>query len=112
MGSYQTSMITMTNPDMFSYVGVFSGFMSFPRPDGSKEAHLEILEDAEKFNSSFKVFYRAMGTEDNYFDSFARDDEMLKGKPLNITRKTFPGGHDWSVWRRCIHDFLPRIFKD
>ena len=30
---------------------------------------------------------------------------------LNITRRTFPGGHDWSVWRRCIHDFLPMIFK-
>lgn len=112
MGSYQTSQVTMSHPDLFSYVGVFSGFMSFPRPDGSKEQHLEILEDAEKFNSSYKVFYRAMGTEDNYFASFEHDDEMLKDKPLNITRRTFPGGHDWSVWRRCIHDFLPMIFKD
>ena len=112
MGSYQTSMVTMSNPDMFSYVGVFSGFMSFPRPDGSKEQHLELLEDAEKFNSSFKVFYRAMGTEDNYFDSFERDDKMLEGKPLNIIRETFPGTHDWSVWRRCIHSFFPRLFKD
>ncbi|MBP5222108.1 MAG: enterochelin esterase [Lachnospiraceae bacterium] len=111
MGSYQTSQITMLNPEMFGYVGVFSGFMSFPF-NGIPEKHLEILEDAGKFNSSYRVFYRAMGTEDNYFDSFASDDEMLKDKPLHITRKTFPGGHDWSVWRRCIHDFLPMIFKE
>lgn len=111
MGSYQTSQVTMSNPDLFSHVGVFSGFMSFPFA-GGPETHLEILNDSEKFNSSFTVFYRAMGTEDNYFDSFERDDEMLKDKPLNIIRKTFPGEHDWSVWRRCIHDFLPMLFQD
>ncbi|MBR4781240.1 MAG: enterochelin esterase [Lachnospiraceae bacterium] len=112
MGSYQTSMVTMSNPDLFGYVGVFSGFMSFPRPDGAKEPHLDLIEDKEKFNSSFKVFYRAMGTEDNYFKSFEHDDQMLEGKGLNIIRELFPGHHDWSVWRRCIHSFFPRIFKD
>ncbi|MBR4084834.1 MAG: enterochelin esterase [Lachnospiraceae bacterium] len=110
MGSYQTSIVTMSNPDLFGYAGVFSGFMSMAF-GGNPEPHLEILEDSEKFNDSFKVFYRAMGTEDTYFQNFEKDDKMLEGKPLNITRKTFPGGHDWSVWRRCIHDFLPMIFK-
>ena len=110
MGSYQTSIVTMSNPDLFSYVGVFSGFMSMAF-GGHPEPHLNLLEDSEKFNSSFKVFYRAMGTEDTYFQNFEKDDKMLEGKPLNIIRKTFPGGHDWSVWRRCIHDFLPMAFK-
>jgi len=110
MGSYQTSIVTMSNPDLFGYAGVFSGFMSMAF-GGNPEPHLEILEDSEKFNDSFKVFYRAMGTEDTYFQNFEKDDKMLEGKPLNITRKTFSGGHDWSVWRRCIHDFLPMIFK-
>ena len=110
MGSYQTSIVTMSNPDLFSYVGVFSGFMSMAF-GGNPEPHLDLLEDSEKFNESFKVFYRAMGTEDTYFQNFEKDDKMLEGKPLNIIRKTFPGGHDWSVWRRCIHDFLPMIFK-
>lgn len=110
MGSYQTSIVTMSNPDLFSYVGVFSGFMSMAF-GGNPEPHLDLLEDSQKFNESFKVFYRAMGTEDTYFQNFEKDDKMLEGKPLNIIRKTFPGGHDWSVWRRCIHDFLPMIFK-
>jgi len=79
---------------------------------GQPETHLAILDDAEKFNESYKLFYRAMGTEDTYFQAFLDDDKMLEEKQqLNITRRTFPGGHDWSVWRRCIHDFLPLIFK-
>jgi enterochelin esterase-like enzyme len=110
MGSYQTSVVTMSNPDKFAYAGVFSGFISSPRAAGD-EPHLALLEDAEKFNASFRVFYRAMGTEDTYWASFDSDDKYLEGKPLNITRETFPGGHDWTVWRRCIRSFLPRIFK-
>ena len=111
MGSYQTSIVTLSNPHLFGYAGVFSGFLRFPRP-GSDEKHLALLDDSEAFNSSFRVFYRAMGTEDQFYQSFADDDEMLQEKPVRMIRRTFPGGHDWSVWRRCIHDFLPLIFQD
>lgn len=111
MGSYQTSRVTLTHPDLFGYAGLFSGFLRAPW--GSQpEPHLRLLDDPERFNASFRVFYRAMGTEDQFFDRFAEDDAMLKGRPLNLTRRTFPGGHDWSVWRRCIHDFLPMLFRD
>ncbi|MBO7662000.1 MAG: hypothetical protein J6U01_01355 [Clostridia bacterium] len=44
--------------------------------------------------------------------SFDKDDRFLENKGLNITRETFPGGHDWTVWRRCIRSFLPQIFRD
>ena len=111
MGSYQTSTITMSNPDKFAYAGVFSGFISFPRAIGPEE-HLKLLDDTEKFNSSFKVFYRAMGTDDGAYERFLADDKLIEGKELNIIRRTFPGEHDWTVWRRCIHEFLPLLFKD
>ena len=111
MGSYQTSVVTLSNPDKFAYAGVFSGFIRSPRAVG-EETHLRTLEDAEKFNASFRVFYRAMGTEDGAFPRFLEDDAMLEGKPLNIIRRTFPGEHDWTVWRRCIHEFLPMLFQE
>ena len=73
---------------------------------------VEFLKDPEKFNKEFKVFYRAMGTEDQYFNAFDGDDKFLEGKGLNMIRETYPGGHDWTVWRRCIHSFLPKIFQN
>ena len=110
MGSYQTSTTTLTHPELFGYAGLFSGFLSFPRA-AQPERHLEILDDPEAFNAAFRVFYRAMGTEDQFFASFTHDDELLGTKPgVKTIRRTFPGGHDWSVWRRCIRDFLPRLF--
>ena len=45
-------------------------------------------------------------------DSFAKDDAWLEGRGLNIIRETFPGGHDWTVWRRCIRSFLPLLFRE
>ena len=110
MGSFQTSIVTLTHPELFGYAGLFSGFLRSPRKE-TADQHLGLLDDGEKFAESFKLFYRAMGTEDTFFENFEKDDELLKTKPVEMVRKTFPGGHDWSVWRRCIHDFLPRLFQ-
>ena len=112
MGSFQTSIVTLSHPELFGYAGVFSGFLRAPWQPDAEQPHLKLLDEKEKFAESFRVFYRAMGTEDTYFDRFLADDDMLAGKPVTMLRRTFPGGHDWSVWRRCLHDFLPRIFKE
>ena len=111
MGSYQTSRVTLSHPELFGWAGLFSGFLRSPW-GGEPEKHLALLDDGQRFKASFKVFYRAMGTEDQFFDRFIEDDVMLEDKPVEMLRRTFPGGHDWSVWRRCIHDFLPLIFRD
>jgi len=109
MGSFQTSVTTLTHPELFGYAGLFSGFMRSPWPSDS-QPHLALANRPEEFNQVFRLFYRAMGTEDQFFDSFEKDDAWLEGRGLNITRETFPGGHDWTVWRRCIRSFLPRLF--
>ena len=111
MGSFQTSVVTLSNPALFGYAGLFSGFLRFPR-EGVSNDHVALLNDKDQFQAAFRVFYRAMGTEDQYFSAFADDDKFIEGKGVDMTRRTFPGGHDWGVWRRCIHDFLPMLFRD
>ena len=111
MGSYQTSLVTLANPGLFGYAGLFSGFLRAPWGE-EESGRLALLDDPARFYESFRVFYRAMGTEDPYFGSFAADDELLRDKQIDAIRKTFPGGHDWGVWRRCLHDFLPLLFKE
>ncbi len=111
MGSFHTSVATMSHPELFGYAGVFSGFIRAHWPMKEEQTHLKLMEDPEAFNAAFRVFYRAMGTEDQFWDRFAEDDEFLKDKGLNLQRETFPGGHDWTVWRRCIRSFLPKLFR-
>ena len=111
MGSFHTALTTLSHPEMFGYAGLFSGFLRAPWGSEQEEPHLRLLGDPEAFNAAFRVFYRAMGTEDQFWDSFAKDDEYLKGRPLRLLRETFPGGHDWTVWRRCIRAFMPKLFR-
>lgn len=111
MGSYQTSLVTLANPELFGYAGLFSGFLRAPWGE-EDNSRLALLDDPKRFCESFRVFYRAMGTEDQFFASFLADDAYLEGKELSMRRTTFPGGHDWTVWRRCLHDFLPLLFKN
>ena len=111
MGSFHTSVTTLSHPELFGYAGLFSGFLRAPWNPEEEMPHMKLLKDPEKFRESFRVFYRAMGTEDNFWDSFAKDDDYLADKNLNMLRETFPGGHDWTVWRRCIRSFLPKIFR-
>ncbi len=110
MGSYQTSLVTLTHPELFGYAGLFSGFLRAIREGDN--GHLALLDDKEKFQAAFRVFYRAMGTEDQFFNIFLAEDDLVKEKGVSMLRRTFPGGHDWGVWRRCIHDFLPMLFQE
>lgn len=110
MGSMHTSMTTMTHPELFGYAGLFSGFLRFIWKE--EQPHLAVLNDPEKFAADYRVFFRAMGEDDQFFKWFAEDDVILQNKGIQVTRKLYPGGHGWQVWRHCLRDFLPLIFRE
>ncbi len=121
MGSMQTSMIGLTHPESFCALGIFSGFMrdfisggemDMSHGEPSVNAHLALLKDREEFARQYPICFRAMGTEDPYWEHFASDDEILREKQISHIRKEYPGAHDWNVWRMCIYDFAQLIFKN
>lgn len=119
MGSLQTSITGFLHPEYFCALGIFSGFVTniiegseldmVDRGPGDN-AHMKILDDAENFQRTFPVFFRAMGEDDPFWQYFAHDDEILKKKGIAQIRRVYPGIHDWNVWRRCIRDFVQMIF--
>ena len=48
MGSFQTSITTLTHPELFGYAGVFSGFIQSMIP-GVANDHLALLDDPESY---------------------------------------------------------------
>lgn len=119
MGSLQTSIIGLNHPEMFSALGIFSGFVTDiitgseldqVNRDASDNSHLNALELPD-FNSYFDVYFRAMGKDDPFWENFASDDELLEKHGINQIRKVYSGTHDWNVWRECIRDFAQLIFK-
>ncbi len=107
MGSLQTSITAFENPELFSYVGVFSGFVQDLLTQNQSHLTKENLDD---FQANNKLFFRGIGDEDPYFDSFMSDDTFLENSKLGCERKIYKGGHEWKVWRRCLYDFAQMIF--
>lgn len=119
MGSLQTSIIGMSHPEMFSALGIFSGFVTDiitgseldqVNRGASDNSHLNALELPD-FNSYFDVYFRAMGKDDPFWENFASDDKLLEKHGINQIRKVYSGTHDWNVWRECIRDFAQLIFR-
>lgn len=115
MGSMQTSIIALKHPDLFTWVGIFSGFLrNIFTEDNS---HLKALEDPHYLSKEFKLFFRAMGTEDPFIKEFYEDDKVCQDKGFVsdkyscIIRKMYKGSHEWQVWRKCAYDFLQLTFK-
>ncbi len=120
MGSVHTSITTFTHPELFSKIGVFSGFLhdilqgnelldTMDRQP-SENRHLKALDDKETFERDHDVFFRAMGDKDIFFEHFSEDDELLRQKDITCIRKIYSGGHDWNTWRRCLRDFARIVF--
>ena len=110
MGSMHTSMAAMTHPELFGYAGLFSGILRYIWHE--EQPHLAALEDPGKFAADYRVFFRAMGEDDPFFKWFAEDDKILEEKGVQVTRRLYSGGHGWQVWRHCLRDFLPMLFKE
>ena len=121
MGSMQTSITGFTHPELFSSLGLFSGFLrdficGDPARDPvsrepSRNTHLKALEDPQRFAADHPVFFRGIGTEDHLIRPFLEDDVILEEAGVTGIRRLYEGGHDWNVWRRCLRDFAPLLFR-
>lgn len=108
MGSMQTSVITLQNQDLFSYAGIFSGFVT----DfiSGHEGHLSRAY-LETYAKNMKYIFRGMGKDDKFFHIFQKDDRIFEEYHIEHERKLYEGYHEWKVWQHCLHDFAQKVFK-
>ena len=108
MGGMQTRVITLANPDKFSYVGMFSG--------GSIST--EDLKEAPGFKEKVKLVFISYGSREleNRRPGFGgdpkADTEALKQAGMNTQFYVSPlTAHEWQSWRRSLYQFAPLLFK-
>ena len=101
--------------DVFASVGEFSSGM-FGGVGGYAAYDIErispgFLKDSSVTNRKLKLLYLSCGTEDPRmpFQTKAADDLRTHG--IRLTFKSFPGAHEWRVWRSSLADFAPLLFR-
>jgi enterochelin esterase-like enzyme len=109
MGGMQTRVITLANPEVFSYVGLFSG--------GS--ITMDDINNSPNFKEKVKLVFVSYGSRelDNGKTRFGgnpeADTEALKKIGINTHYYVSPlTAHEWQSWRRSLHEFAQLLFKD
>jgi enterochelin esterase family protein len=113
MGGGQAFYTAMLHTDRIASVGIFSTglFGGIAQSFDVEEAVPGLLTETERFNEALDVFYISVGEQDQRISATRDIVERFREAGLTVEFSTFPGGHEWQVWRKSLHDFAPRLFR-
>jgi len=105
MGGGHSTTIGFGHPELFSYVGGFSGY--------SRPAADRLLADPAKANKDYKIIFIGAGTEDTAVNGGRALHEAFQSKGVNHIWSEDPGyGHDYQIWRQYLYTLLQKTFRD
>jgi enterochelin esterase family protein len=112
MGSGQTLNLTLRHLDKFAWIGAMSG----PPRQGFDVAtsYDGAFRDASAFNKKVRLLWLGAGTaEERIHASTLAMHEALNRAGIKNVFYSSPGtDHEWQTWRRSLHEFAPRLFRD
>ena len=112
MGGFLSVNTVFEYPEIFSYLGAFSGGMRVSPNDDLNALYHGTLRDANAFNKKFKVFFQSIGTDEGPWPRVKQTHEVLLKKGINNIYFESPGtAHEWLTWRRSLNAFAPLLFK-
>ena len=115
MGGGQSFFVGLQHTELFSHIGVFStgvfGGIRETKSFNAEESMPGLISNHEKYNQLLKLFYISVGTDDPRLSSTRKAVSDMQQSGLAITFNTFPGDHEWQVWRKSLHDFAPKLFR-
>ena len=114
MGGGHSYYTGLNNLNLFSFVGVFSTGLFGMNAEANYDPESEIpdiLTNPKKWNDALNLFYISCGTSDSRIEPTRRTVQRFREAGLNVDYIEYPGGHEWSFWRRTLQDFVQKIFK-
>jgi enterochelin esterase family protein len=112
MGSGQTLNITLKHLDRFAWIGAMSG----PPRQGFDVAtsYDGAFRDAAAFNKKVKLLWLGAGTAEESFhtNTLATHEVLNRSGIKNVFYSSVGTDHEWQTWRRSLHDFAPRLFRE
>lgn len=115
MGGGQSFFVGLQHTELFSHIGVFStgvfGGIRETKSFDAEESMPGLISQHETYNQSLRLFYISVGTDDPRLSPTQKAVSAMQQSGLAITFNTFPGDHEWQVWRKSLHDFAQKLFR-
>ena len=115
MGGFHSLFISINNPDLFDYVGLFSAAVDqqqqnaqggFPNIYADRNQKIDQL-----FTKNPKLFWIGIGKTDFLIQNNNDLRAYLDSKHHPYTYLETEGGHIWRNWRIYLSEFTPLLFK-
>ncbi len=114
MGGFHSLYISLNNPTLFGYVGLFSAAVGVngDRQGENMDIYSNIDEKlAVQFKNAPKLYWIAIGKDDFLYKANVDYRKKLDEKGYKYTYVETEGGHIWRNWRDYLVMFTPLLFK-
>ncbi|MDD6516986.1 MAG: sialate O-acetylesterase [Prevotella sp.] len=106
-GGHQTFDMVFTHLDKFSYCGAFSGAIFGLNVNKTYDG---IFTRPNEVNSRLHTLFLGCGTEENM--GTAKLIKDLREAGVKVDDYVSPGtAHEWLTWRRCLKEFVVKLFR-
>jgi enterochelin esterase-like enzyme len=103
MGGMQTRQISLAQPELFAYVGIFSGGTI-----SSKD-----IADNDAFRQNVKLVFMSYGSREKGSTTVQYAADQLTADGVKAVSYVSPAtAHEWQTWRRSLHEFAPLLFQE
>jgi enterochelin esterase-like enzyme len=108
MGGGQSLTIGLQHLDQFAWIGGFSS----ATPQGDLDLEFaNLVIDVNRTNKAIELLWVGCGKDDFLIERNQAFDAWLAEKGIDHTYRLTEGGHDWTVWRKYLAEFLPLLFQ-
>lgn len=108
MGGGQALTIGLQHLDQFAWIG---GFSSAAPCDDLEATFPEFVSNPSAVNARVNLLWIACGQEDFLLGRNQAFVAWLQSRGIAHQFVLSAGGHDWTVWRKYLADFLPQLFR-
>ncbi len=108
MGGGQSVRIGLNHLDLFSYLGAFSPALFIT--DTAKD-YDGALADSAKVNRRLRLLWIGVGGDDFLLGPVKGSHEALEKGGIKHVWVESSGAHVWTVWRKYLNDFAPKLFQ-
>jgi enterochelin esterase-like enzyme len=108
MGGAQALRIGLNHLDQFAYIGAFSPAIYIT--DIIKDYDGGLAKPAIP-NQQLRLLWIGIGSDDFLFKPVSESHETLQKAGIRHVWVESSGAHVWTVWRKHLADFAPRLFQ-
>lgn len=114
LGGMQSFALGMRHPELFAYLGGFSGGGGVPARSPDTEFSVLGLVTTESFPRGRRLIFLSAGADEPVFlfNAAKQYSDGLHGAGIDHVFYVSPDtAHEWHTWRRSLREFAPLLFQ-